>query len=95
MLKSDTHRVPVCPGCGAKFARDAARLCCTKCGIPDEVVEAGKLAVARWKKHPTEVVTSPGGIMTIQPKQISKRERKAEARKRVSSKPHRKAHGRA
>lgn len=42
---------PTCPACGAKFQHSQATLRCNQCGLPDEVRDAGHLAIARWKKR--------------------------------------------
>jgi len=47
----DKDKTPICPACGAKFSHSIGNLCCKKCGIPDEVVYMGHLAIARWKKQ--------------------------------------------
>lgn len=39
---------PTCPNCKAKFSHDAQTMRCSKCGLPDQVREAGDEAIAGW-----------------------------------------------
>jgi threonine synthase len=47
---------PICPACGAKFAHDAVHGACRKCGLPDEVADAGQKAVNRWKRSMRKII---------------------------------------
>lgn len=41
---------PICGCCGAKFAWDAAKAQCKRCGVTAEVLQAGHKAVDRFKR---------------------------------------------
>lgn len=41
---------PTCPSCGAKFSHDKECLVCRKCGLPDEIKDAGAAAIRIWQK---------------------------------------------
>lgn len=47
-------RIPVCPGCGAKFSHDREKARCRACGIPDEVAAIGKDAIEAWQEQTLE-----------------------------------------
>lgn len=44
---------PTCPACKAKFSHSTATLCCNKCGLPDEVRDAGTRQIKRWMRRRT------------------------------------------
>lgn len=41
---------PQCPGCHAKFSHDTATAACKICGLPDELVAHGPVAIAAWQR---------------------------------------------
>lgn len=47
---SEANKVPKCPNCGAKFARDKTNRVCGKCGVPDEIITMGGYAIRLWNK---------------------------------------------
>lgn len=59
--------VPQCPGCGAKFSHDQEKAECRVCGLPDEVLDAGPKAVARWRRKPYRVTATSGGVHVMEP----------------------------